>query len=65
MVKKFYKHFVNIDLNWVLLRAHNLNFEGYWWDEMLGFWTANLNISFLETYNRHISADYTIGYHLL
>ena len=67
MVKK---NFINTSLILiligVLLRVHNLNFEGYWWDEMLGFWTANPNISFLETYNRHISADYTsIGYHLL
>ena len=67
MVKK---NFINISLSIILigllLRIYNLNTEGYWWDEMLGFWTANPNISYLETYNRHITTDHTsIAYHLL
>ncbi len=67
MVKK---NFLNISLSIILigllLRIYNLNTEGYWWDEMLGFWTANPNISYSETYNRHIRNDHTsIAYHLL
>jgi len=66
MVKK---NFLIISLGLILvgfiLRIYNLNYESYWWDEMLGFWTANPNISFLETYARHINNDYTsIAYHL-
>ena len=67
MVKK---NFLNIAIAIIIIgiffRLYNLNTEGYWWDEMLGFWTANPNISYLETYNRHITNDYTsIAYHLL
>jgi len=67
MVKKFFFNTaIAIIIIGFLFRIYNLNFEGYWWDEMLGFWTANPNISYSETYSRHIMNDYTsIAYHLL
>ena len=47
-------------------RLYNINFESYWWDEMLGFWTADPNTSFSITYKRHVMADHTsLIYHYI
>ena len=50
----------------IFFRFYQLNFENYWWDEMLGFWTADPNISMNETISRHRNHDQTsIIFHLI
>ena len=55
----------------IFFRFYQLNFESYWWDEMLGFWVADPNISSEETYYRRRFHDETsilfhfIGYIIL
>ena len=50
----------------IFLRYYQLNFENYWWDEMLGFWTADPYVSFDETISRHRNHDQTsIIFHLI
>ena len=50
----------------VFLRFYQINFESYWWDEMLGFWTADPNININETIHRQRNHDLTsIIFHLL
>ena len=50
----------------IFLRFYQLNFENYWWDEMLGFWTADPNININETISRHKNHDQTsILFHLI
>ena len=41
----------------IFFRFYQLNFESYWWDEILGFWVADPNISFYETYSRRALTD--------
>jgi len=43
----------------IFFRLYQLNFENYWWDEMLGFWVADPNISSEETYYRKELTDQT------
>ena len=50
----------------IFLRYYQLNFENYWWDEMLGFWTADPYVSIDETISRHRNHDQTsIIFHLI
>ena len=50
----------------IFLRFYQLNFENYWWDEMLGFWTADPNVNINETISRHKNHDHTsILFHLI
>jgi hypothetical protein len=37
----------------VIFRFYNLNFENLWFDEIVGFWVADPEISFLESYKRN------------
>tara|TARA_B110000438_G_scaffold13572_1_gene13115 strand:+ start:685 stop:2118 length:1434 start_codon:yes stop_codon:yes gene_type:complete len=41
------------------LRFYQINFESYWWDEMLGFWVADPNITTNETIYRQRNHDLT------
>ena len=34
----------------IFFRFYQLNFESYWWDEMLGFWVEDPNVPFDKTY---------------
>ena len=43
----------------IFFRFYQLNFENYWWDEMLGFWVADPNIPSEETYYRRRFHDET------
>ena len=36
----------------IFLRLYQLNFENYWFDELIDFWVADPNISFKETFSR-------------
>ena len=36
----------------IFLRFYQLNFENYWFDELIDFWVADPNISFKETFSR-------------
>ena len=36
----------------ILLRFYQLNFENYWFDELIDFWVADPNISFNTTFLR-------------
>ena len=48
------------------LRFYQLNFESYWWDEMLGFWVADPNISLENTIYRQSNHDQTsIIFHII
>ena len=50
----------------ILLRFYQLNFENYWWDEMLGFWVTDPNISLDQTfYRREITDQTSILFHIL
>lgn len=41
----------------ILLRHHQLNFEDYWFDEIISFWQSDPSISFNQTLNRAKSLD--------
>ena len=41
----------------ILLRHHQLNFEDYWFDEIISFWQSDPSISFDQTLNRAKSLD--------
>ena len=50
----------------IILRFYQLNFENYWWDEMLGFWVADPNISIENTIYRQTNHDQTsIIFHII
>ena len=50
----------------IFFRFYQLNFESYWWDEMLGFWVADPNISFEETYyRREVHDQSSILFHFI
>ena len=36
----------------IFLRFYQLNFENYWFDELIDFWIADPNISFNATFFR-------------
>ena len=36
----------------IFLRSYQLNFENYWFDELIDFWVADPNISFNATFFR-------------
>ena len=41
----------------ILLRYYQLNFENYWFDELIDFWIADPNISFNTTFLRRELVD--------
>ena len=41
----------------IFLRLYQLNFENYWFDELIDFWVADPNISFKETFSRRELID--------
>jgi len=43
----------------VLFRIYNINFDSFWWDEILSFWIADPEISLKETLLRHDKLDST------
>ena len=50
----------------IALRFYEINNQNYWWDEMLGFWTADPKVTFDETFSRHTNHDYSsIIFHLI
>ena len=50
----------------IFIRLYNLNFESYWWDEILAFWIDDPNVSYEETYNRRNLTDQSsFLYHLI
>ena len=43
----------------VLFRIYNINYDAFWWDEILSFWIADPEISLKETLLRHNQLDST------
>ena len=43
----------------VLFRIYNINFDAFWWDEIISFWIADPEISLRETLLRHNQLDST------
>ena len=43
----------------VLFRIYNINFDAFWWDEILSFWVADPEISLRESLLRHNQLDST------
>ena len=41
----------------IFLRFYQLNFENYWFDELIDFWVADPNISFNATFLRRELID--------
>ena len=54
MKEKYSKYIFFLSVIFVLIgiffRFYQLNFESYWWDEMLGFWVEDPYVSFDKTY---------------
>ena len=43
----------------VLFRIYNINFDAFWWDEIISFYVADPEISLRETLLRHNRVDST------
>ena len=41
----------------VFIRAYNINYDNFWFDEILSFWVADPKISTLESWERHKSIE--------
>ena len=43
----------------VLFRLYNINFDAFWWDEIVSFWVSDPTISLEESLSRHSKLDGT------
>ena len=41
-----------------ILRIYNLNFDDFWYDEMVSFWLSDPNLNFFETLKRVFSSNF-------
>ena len=41
----------------ILIRSYNINYEDFWFDEILSFWIADPYISISESFERHHSIE--------
>ena len=41
----------------ILIRSYNINYEDFWFDEILSFWITNPHISIGESFERHRSIE--------
>lgn len=48
-----------------ILRIYNLNFDDFWYDEMVTFWLSDPNLSFFETLKRVFSSNLMVTYEIL
>ena len=50
----------------ILIRSYNINYEDFWFDEILSFWIADPYISIGESFERHHSIEQVpFFFHLL
>ena len=47
-----------------ILRIYNLNFDDFWYDEMVTFWLSDPNLTFLETLKRVFSSNLMVTYEI-
>jgi len=41
----------------IFMRVYNINYENFWFDEILSFWIADPTISFMDSWERHQSIE--------
>ena len=41
----------------IFIRAYNINYDNFWFDEILSFWVADPKISIIESWERHRSIE--------
>ena len=47
-----------------ILRIYNLNFDDFWYDEMVSFWLSDPNLTFFETLKRVFSSNLMVTYEI-
>ena len=47
-----------------ILRIYNLNFDDFWYDEMVTFWLSDPNLTFFETLKRVFSSNLMVTYEI-
>ena len=47
-----------------ILRIYNLNFDDFWYDEMVSFWLSDPNLNFFETLKRVFSSNLMVTYEI-
>ncbi len=47
-----------------VLRLYNVNFDDFWYDEMVSFWISDPNISIKESFDRIFSSNLMVSYEL-
>ena len=47
-----------------ILRIYNLNFDDFWYDEMVTFWLSDPNLTFFETLKRVFSSNLMVSYEI-
>ena len=50
----------------IFLRVYNINFDDYWYDEIISFWVSNPEHTFSKSFQIHNKIELnTYAYHLL
>ena len=55
--KTFYIIFYLVLISGIIFRLYNINYDNFWFDEILSYWVADPRISILSSFNKHQSIE--------